>query len=431
MIKKILKTIYVVFLGEKKYMVLRVYLLRVWHRMPRYYLYSKNYSKNTNNVPNVIVLGRQKADVFFGYYDLTPFSQDGNRLLSHIYFNKKSSELHLACWDISSSQNLQMRTFAKTETWCWQMGARLQWLPSGSGELVIFNTLVDGYFGSMVMDLCTEKVLKRYNRPVYSVSESAQKALYLNFSRLHRLRPGYGYRNYPDDTQGKLAPNDDGLFVLDLESGETHLVYSLKEISETQALSDYSDAEHYINHILWNPSGDKYLFFHLWQKERIRYSRLMVGGDCFPLRCVCWPLGGNVSHYTWRSDWEILLTVSDAKKEVRYILIDIRTGLQRVLGAGILTTDGHPSFSPRNNNCIVSDTYPDRYRNQLVFMYNSKCDRQEKIANFYSPCKFNGEYRCDLHPRFNCDGSSVCVDSAHAGRRQMIVMPVEGCGGNL
>ena len=42
---------------------------------------------------------------------------------------------------------------------------------------------------------------KLFQHPVYSVANNGKFALTLDFSRLHRLRPGYGYSNLPDETR--------------------------------------------------------------------------------------------------------------------------------------------------------------------------------------------------------------------------------------
>lgn len=427
--EKFLKKVSVLIFGKKNAILLRASFLRFFKNMPRYTLYPEALDSSLD----LIILGQRKSDVFFGYYDVTPFDPNGRRILCHVYDEGKNdrSEVELAYCDIDSSKKAEIHTFAKTETWCWQMGARLQWLPSRSKNLVIFNTMVENGYGSTAMDLGSEKYLRRYNYPIYSLCKNGRKALYLNFSRLNRLRPGYGYGNLQDATEGKLAPDDDGLYMFELHSGRSCLLHSLKEIAKVQALHNYGKAEHYINHLMWNPSADKYLFFHLWQDEISRQSRLMVGGENFPLRCVFWPRGGNVSHYAWRSDREILLTVSDEQKRIKYLLIDIFTGKKHVLDANILTSDGHPSFSPNNSSWILTDTYPDKFRNQLLFLYNMESRSQKRIAYFYSPAKFYGENRCDLHPRFNHDGSKICVDSSHSGRRQMVVVPVEMECGNI
>ena len=37
---------------------------------------------------------------------------------------------------------------------------------------------------------------------------------------------------------------------------------------------------------------------------------------------------------------------------------------------------------------------------------------------------FMGPQRCDLHPRWNCDGTLVCVDASHSGVRTQMTLDV-------
>jgi Tol biopolymer transport system component len=43
---------------------------------------------------------------------------------------------------------------------------------------------------------------------------------------------------------------------------------------------------------------------------------------------------------------------------------------------------------------------------------------------FHSPKEYMGEWRCDNHPRFSPDGKKVCIDSPHAGGRQMYLIDI-------
>ena len=119
-----------------------------------------------------------------------------------------------------------------------------------------------------------------------------------------------------------------------------------------------------------------------------------------------------------------ILTLSNYKRVISYVLIDILNNTHKVIDNKIFTEDGHPSFSPNNKNIILTDTYPDKYRNQHLYLYDISTKIKKKIGNFYSPPKYSGEYRCDLHPRFSPDGLKVCLDSPHLGRRQIIIIPL-------
>jgi len=51
-------------------------------------------------------------------------------------------------------------------------------------------------------------------------------------------------------------------------------------------------------------------------------------------------------------------------------------------------------------------------------------NRRTDIGGFYAPPELDGPIRCDLHPRWNRDGTKVCIDSLHEGSRQIYVLDV-------
>ena len=51
-------------------------------------------------------------------------------------------------------------------------------------------------------------------------------------------------------------------------------------------------------------------------------------------------------------------------------------------------------------------------------------DTRIDIGEFYTMPELAGEIRCDLHPRWNRDGTKVCFDSTHEGERQVYVIDV-------
>lgn len=52
------------------------------------------------------------------------------------------------------------------------------------------------------------------------------------------------------------------------------------------------------------------------------------------------------------------------------------------------------------------------------------------LGHFHSPKEYNGEWRCDLHPRFSPNGRKVAIDSAHGGDgRQLYLIDISGIAG--
>ena len=105
------------------------------------------------------------------------------------------------------------------------------------------------------------------------------------------------------------------------------------------------------------------------------------------------------------------------------------SGLARAVGADTLTRDGHNSFSP-DRKWLLTDSYPDARRNERVLMlYHLESDTRFDVGRFHSDPAITGAIRCDLHPRWDRDGTRVCIDSTHEGERQMYVLDVSSLTG--
>ena len=135
---KFLKFLIILIFGYKNIYNLRIYVLRFLKNIPIFHYYDKEAKKAKK-----IIIGKKNSEVFFGYYDITPFDQFGNKVLCHVYNQKKKNDknIYLGYADINFDKDPNIKIFSKTETWCWQMGSRLQWYPSNCGNLVIFNTM--------------------------------------------------------------------------------------------------------------------------------------------------------------------------------------------------------------------------------------------------------------------------------------------------
>ncbi len=379
--------------------------------------YQSNYKLKKYTVPN--------RHTFFGYYDKTPFCSSNKKLLAMVGPKqnrppKKNDKCEVGYFDLDSGN---FNKVGETATWCWQQGCRLQWFPTDEERLIIYNDLFGDIYGSIVQDVHTKEIIKTYNTPIYDVDGKGQYAVSLNFSRLHRLRPGYGYVNLEDSTGKDLQPGNDGVWLLDLQSGQKNLIINLKQLSNYQPQPSMENAEHYINHLSFNPSGSRFMFLHLWKNKGKRYSRLITSDfNGNQLRLLENKV--NVSHYTWKTDVQLLAHTStnrDGLVEYRLYSDKDQNGPFVVIGKDKLVERGHPSYSS-SKACILVDTYPDQYGEQKLFLYEVAEDSLVMVGSFFSPLKYRGEVRCDLHPRFDRVGQRICFDSAHEGLRSIYVL---------
>ena len=112
------------------------------------------------------------------------------------------------------------------------------------------------------------------------------------------------------------------------------------------------------------------------------------------------------------------------KKKFTYILYNINSNNFRYVNCG-LSNDGHPMFNPRNNDLFVSDTYPNLMGFQKLFIYSLKRKKIIWKRYIYSPYKFKGIIRCDLHPRWSNDGKKIIIDFVKNGNRNVGIFDIK------
>ena len=363
---------------------------------------------------------------FFGYYDKSPWNASGTRMLAHeVDFNDRppraGDSVTLGLVQVDRQNGFE--AVATTSAWNWQQGAMLQWHPADPEGTFVHNDCRDGAHVGIVRAL-DGRELRSYVRPIYAVAPDGRSAYSLNFARLQTHRPGYGYAGSTDPWVDDPAPEQDGVHVVDLESGVSRLVVSLAALARIEPTESMRKGFHYVNHVQVSPGGKRVAFFHVWRTgdttwEVRLYTADPDGGN---LRCIVDT--GRVSHYDWLDDRRILVWAHHPERGDRFLLCDEHQRSMVVFGEGSLTEDGHCSFSP-DRKWVLNDTYPDRYDMRTLMLVHFDEQKRFDLARLHSPkSRWWGEIRCDLHPRWSRDGTKLCVDSVHEGTRQMYVMDV-------
>lgn len=364
---------------------------------------------------------------FFGYYDKCPWDKTGRYLLGMeigFYDRQPKPGEPLTVGMVDLKDNSRYIPLGKTLAWCWQQGTMLQWVGSAPDREIIYNAFEDGRYISIIRDVHSGKA-RRLPRPIYAISTDGTQAVSLDFDRVARLRPGYGYIAGPEKYKDDPAPKQAGAYWMDLKTGRNRLIYSIAEAATTKPDDRFPGAQHWFNHMQFNPSGTRFLFLHRWKKpKRGWFTRLYTATpDGADVRLIVDT--GMVSHFDWRDDETILAWATKKPKYNRFFLIDALTGEMQVVGEGVLVTDGHCSYSP-DRTWILNDTYPQgKQRLQTLMLYRPADNKRFDVGKFHLPAKLRGPFRVDLHPRWNRDGTQVCIDSAHEiTTRQLYVIDV-------
>ena len=360
----------------------------------------------------------------FGYYDKCPWSKNQKYM---IYLAPKSATKNyvsdeataIILYDIEEKKE---RVIAHTNVWNTQQGCMLQWLGPDFSSKILYNDFRDGKYCSIIYTIAdkSERVLQL---PVYSVSADGKTAITLDFSRLNTFRPGYGYCNIEDNTKNEMYPDIPCLWRLDIVNDKVEeLPISYKRLKEFQPLPKMDSGYHKINHIMINPSGTRFMFIHRWISEGVTYHRLLTcnmdGTDMYVLID-----DGMVSHNNWKDDNTIISYCHSHENGDAYHILHDMTRKRETIAKGILTVDGHPSYSP-DKKFIVTDTYPDFKRKQRLYLIRVADGKVKKIGSIYSNIRYKNEVRCDLHPRWNYNSRQICIDGAMDKNRQVYVVNI-------
>ena len=361
---------------------------------------------------------------FFGYYDKQQWDATDRYMLGlSSEFHGRQPEAHesVGVGIIDTQNENQWRGIAETLAWCWQQGSMLQWIPDHKDE-IIFNTIEENTPCACVMNPFTGHS-RLLPRPVYCLSHDGRSALSLNFSRLDRLRPGYGYSSYNDAWGDDTAPAEDGIHWMDIETGKNRLILSHEEIASLEHDERMDGVSHWVNPILFSPDDKRVVFYHRWTRRdqpswwhtRV-FTMSPAGEDLYLLANE-----DVASHLDWRSSNELMLWSLYRGEYNNFVYKDLSRQVE-VFAPDVFTHDGHSSFSP-DGRWLLSDNVG-RDSTSLVLLRLADLERYD-IGSF---TKYVDEetpaVRCDLHPRWNRAGTKACFDSVHEGTRQMYVAEV-------
>lgn len=383
------------------------------------------FSDKKTNLPGVRQISSNHSEHNFGYYDKSPWSRDQRYMIYLAPSNAVQNyvlqeETPIVLYDCESGEE---HILTKTHVWNSQQGCMLQWLGPDFSTRILFNDFRDGKYCSVIYSVIdgTEKVLEA---PVYSVSLDGKTAVTLDFSRLNTFRPGYGYCNLKDITAEEKFPDISCIWRLDLEKNQVEAMpFTYMDLAHFQPKENMAAGFHKVNHIMLNPSATRFMFIHRWIVKGVTYHRLMTcnvdGSDLYVLLD-----DGMVSHSNWKNDNRILSYCYTEKEGDAYHLLYDKTQKRETIGKGILTVDGHPSYSP-DGRFIITDTYPDWKRKQTLYLIRVSDGKVKRLGEIYSNVKYRNEMRCDLHPRWDYNSAELCFDGSPGNKRQVYALRVD------
>lgn len=369
---------------------------------------------------------------WFGYYDKLQFDPANRFVLSNeVDFEHRTptADDRIGIGMIDLQEGDRWIPLGTSHAWGWQQGCMLQWVP-GTDSTVIWNDRGPEGFVSHLLDVKTGS-RRTLPRPVYALSPDGAWAITADFARIQNMRPGYGYQGVPDPVADERAPADSGIWRMDLSTGACTLLISLDQLASIPHQSkDLSEQWNYVNHLLVNTDGSRFTFLHRWRAPNLGDARQRATGRFTTRMFTANPDGsdlylldpsGHTSHFIWRDAATICAwTRPEGNPSAFYLLRDHARDVDTV-GQGVMTHNGHNTYLPGTNNAwILNDTYPDNTRRQTPYLYHQPTNRRVNLGHFFLPPAYEGEWRCDTHPRSSRDGRLVTIDSPHGGAGRQV-----------
>jgi hypothetical protein len=361
---------------------------------------------------------------FASYYGINSFSKSqkyATVLQTEVRFTLPT-EKDTAVLGLVDLESNEFVPVAKTTAWNFQEGCMAHWLGTSPDSLIIYNDYRDGKFISVILNVHTKEELKVLDRPVSAVAPNGKEAVGMNFARLRMTRTDYGYGGAGQDARtGSQFPDDDGIFHIDLETGESKLLVAIKDI-ESMVPELKGDAIEYFAHVVYSRDGSKLSW--LARGHPVRNTTVFIVNRDGTELMRAFPDGWEGSHYDWLNGNELMVTAAYDAKQYAHVLFTAGDKDYKRLGNGLLDYDGHGTFSP-DGKWMITDSYPTGgAKEQRLYLMDMKTEAVLPLGRYYHPDEYKGENgwsRCDLHPRWSPDGTILGVNSVFEGSRQVYI----------
>ena len=171
---------------------------------------------------------------------------------------------------LDTKDNFSPRKVAETRAWNPQQGTMMYWNPDAPETQFFFNDRdpETNYTFCVLFDIEQNKRIKEYryeDTPFGNggIRQNGGMFAGINYGRMARLRPVTGYPEAFDWNPESLHPEDDGIFAVDIVSGEKRLLVSFRQMRDAlvETYPHIDSSALFINHTLWNRDGDRLYFF--------------------------------------------------------------------------------------------------------------------------------------------------------------------------
>ena len=381
---------------------------------------------------------------FHRFFDTSPISPSGRyvgltRLPAEDRMPVAGEGAQVVVIDLQTGEHAIV---AVTHAWDTQLGAQVQWGASDR-ELWFIDMHVERWLPfSVLMDpLSGER--REIAAGLYMVSPDGTRLAAPCLRRTRRTQRGYGVIA-PDEhipvNQG--APDDDGLYVTDVATGESALVASFADILDAALdAEDYAGGALYGFHVKWNLQGTRLMFVVRWVPEGAtewisrKNAVITMRPDGSEIRCAMpwdvWARGGH--HPNWTPDGErVMMNLKLDGEHMR--LVSARwDGADLQVMHSNLEGSGHPSLHPDGRH-VLTDVYahgPLAWEDGTtpLRLLDLETGEETRIARMRTKPDYEGDMkvlRVDPHPAWGPDWRHAAFNACPDGTRDVFVADLGG-----
>ncbi len=297
--------------------------------------------------------------------------------------------------------------------WNLQQGTMLYWNPDAAETQFFFNDRdpQTGKVFTVLYDVAKRQRIRefRFEQTPFGnsgVSQAGGYFLGLNYGRLARLRKVTGYPDAFDWTVGENAPGDDGIFKVDLTSGDAQLLVSYRQLAGLLEArhSGVADKALFINHTLTSRDGELVYFF---ARAKFGNRKQRINVPC-SIRSDGTGLVMHEIHIGGHPEWDIghRLIGRDGPRQVIY---DVES-------KQIVDTIGTPELFPNPEGDIAlspdGEWFINGYRKgtqNFYTIFNRETGAFVKTRGFDHQGWTFGALRLDAAPCWNRDSTQVLI----------------------
>lgn len=320
----------------------------------------------------------------------------------------------------------------QTNAWNPQQGTMFFWNPNAAETQFFFNDLdlETGKVYTVLYDIEKKQRIKEYryeDTPIGNggVAWDGSFFMGINYGRLARLRAVTGYPGAMDWSKDEPAPQNDGIFKIDIKTGKKEVLVSYRRMEDEirKNNKDFENTGLFINHTLLNRDATRLYFFARegWEgrgnKTNVAFSVNLDGSN----------LKRHEQHIGGHPEWAEgnLLIGREGKKQILYDVDQVKVVGQLGTPELFPKPEGDISLSPDGN----------------WFANGYKVERPEGNKNYYAVLRrsdstfarskgidkgsFSGNIRIDPAPRWNRSNDAILVPGISENKtRQMFVIRV-------